>query len=93
MMRTGISSMLLGAVLLTGLLTGCKQGLGERCQIDDDCATDLICSFSGTREVGGYCISTTPTTIPTVDLAGTPPDMTATPPDMTATPPDLRGTD
>ena len=87
--------MLLGAVLLTGLLTGCKQGLGERCQIDDDCGTDLICSLSGTREAGGYCISTTPTANPVkpADMTGTPPDMTATPPDMTATPPDLNGTD
>ena len=93
MMRTGISSMLLGAALLTALLTGCKQNEGERCQIDDDCTGGLYCELIGpTRDVGGYCKSTTPTA---VDLATTakPADLSAQPMDFATTPPDLNGTD
>ncbi len=29
---------------------GCKQGLGDRCQIDDDCESGLVCS-TGTNRV------------------------------------------
>ena len=29
---------------------GCKQGLGDRCQIDEDCESGLICS-TGTNRV------------------------------------------
>ena len=93
MMRTGIPSMLLGAALLTGLLAGCKQNEGERCQIDDDCSGGLYCELIGpTRDVGGYCKSTTSTpvindlSIKPVD--GPPADLTVTPP-----PPDIAGTD
>jgi hypothetical protein len=92
MMRTGIPKMLLGAALLSSVLSlgGCKQNEGERCQIDDDCSTGLICVLIGsTRDVGGYCKSTTPTAI---DLATTPVDM-ATSVDLTTTPPDLLGRD
>lgn len=28
---------------------GCKQGIGERCQIDSDCATGLVCSAATER--------------------------------------------
>ena len=87
--------MLLGAALLTGLLTGCKQNEGERCQIDDDCTTGFYCQLNGlTREAGGYCRSTTPTTPATVDMTTV--DMATKPvpaADMTVTPPDLAGTD
>ena len=34
---------LAGALLLGA---GCKQGLGERCQISDDCSGDLVCSIA-----------------------------------------------
>jgi hypothetical protein len=41
----------LPALVLVGLVTagvlalaGCKQGEGERCQIDDDCASGLVCN-------------------------------------------------
>ncbi|HET9625181.1 MAG TPA: hypothetical protein VFP84_27625 [Kofleriaceae bacterium] len=33
----------LGFTLLV-LGAGCKQGEGERCQVDDDCASGLICN-------------------------------------------------
>lgn len=26
------------------VLAGCKQGEGERCQVDDDCARPLVCN-------------------------------------------------
>ena len=87
--------MLLGAALFmfSGLLAlgGCKQNEGERCQIDDDCNTGLICVLSSTtREAGGYCRGTnTSTTQP--DLATKPNDL-AVPPDM-STPPDLANMD
>ena len=34
------------ALLFAGLAVtaGCKQGEGERCQIDDDCEADLVCN-------------------------------------------------
>lgn len=31
-------------VLLCLLFGACKSGEGERCQIDDDCATPLVCN-------------------------------------------------
>ena len=38
---------ILAALVLTlPLLVGCKQSKGERCQIDDDCESGLICSQS-----------------------------------------------
>lgn len=30
--------------LSAGLMSGCKQKVGERCQIDSDCDTDLVCN-------------------------------------------------
>jgi len=27
-----------------GLLIGCKQGEGQRCQVNDDCDTGLVCN-------------------------------------------------
>lgn len=31
-------------VICVGSLAGCKQGKGERCQVDNDCATPLVCN-------------------------------------------------
>jgi hypothetical protein len=60
---------------MLSLLPACKQGEGERCQINDDCGDNLYCEYSGnTKTMGGYCKSTTATT-PTIDLATTPTDM------------------
>lgn len=87
--------MLLGAALFTGLcaglLSGCKQNEGERCQIDDDCATGLICTLSGTtREAGGYCRGTTSTTTQP-DLATKASDLAVTPADLSVV--DMAGMD
>jgi predicted small secreted protein len=38
--------------LLAPSLTGCKQGAGERCQVDSDCA-DGNCSQAEPRVCGG----------------------------------------
>src|SRR5205814_1106762 len=65
---------------------GCKQGLGDRCQVSDDCGTDdsgvqLICQFRTSTPdpaVGGTCQSGTApmTDMATGDIAMTPADMT-----------------
>lgn len=36
---------------------GCKQGVGERCQVDSDCEDNLICVLpaGGTAQAGGTC--------------------------------------
>ena len=31
-------------VLIALTLVGCKQGLGERCQINDDCTSPYVCN-------------------------------------------------
>jgi hypothetical protein len=38
-------------------LAACGQGVGERCQLDRDCANGLTCVLppNGTREIGGKC--------------------------------------
>jgi hypothetical protein len=45
-------------LLLAGLLGGCKQGEGDRCQLDSDCAENLRCCVQNTqpaRAGGGVC--------------------------------------
>ena len=63
-------------------VAGCKQGLGDRCQTDDDCGSDsngnpLHCSVPATATAaeGGTCTSTTTATqdlamLPGPDLFG-----------------------
>jgi hypothetical protein len=36
---------------------GCAQGQGERCQVQSDCATGLLCILpaGGTPQAGGTC--------------------------------------
>ena len=47
------------ALLLTvpAVLTGCKQGDGERCQVQSDCQDTLICVLppGGSPQTGGVC--------------------------------------
>lgn len=52
--------------VLTVGLAGCKQGEGERCQVNSDCQDDLICVLpvGGTPQSGGLCA-----TVNGVDLA------------------------
>ncbi|HMU39874.1 MAG TPA: hypothetical protein PKE31_12780 [Pseudomonadota bacterium] len=50
---------LFGFVCLLGglsMLASCKQGEGERCQLDEDCTEGLYCELAGnTRAQGGFC--------------------------------------
>jgi hypothetical protein len=73
---------LLGTLLM--LLPACKQGEGERCQINDDCGDNLYCEYSGnTKTMGGYCKSTIAAAT-TLDLSTPPTDQAAAPVDMTS---------
>lgn len=63
---------------LTLALSACKQGEGERCQIDDDCEDGLTCNptgggFSECSGVGGADTDAAPTpdAQPTVDAPPT----------------------
>jgi hypothetical protein len=65
----------LALFLFSGLLaTGCSQQLGDRCQVDSDCASGLYCNLNGgTPAMGGICQGTGTSlnvdlSIPTADL-------------------------
>jgi hypothetical protein len=57
---------LVAAALLGGLVTGCKQGVGERCEITSDCVSGLTCQ-TGSSANNGVCVSPTSTAV--VDAA------------------------
>lgn len=42
------------------VMSGCKQGVGDRCQVNSDCEDDLICVLpvGGTPQSGGVCEAT-----------------------------------
>ena len=43
-------------LLLATLLLGCKQGEGDRCQLDSDCEDDLVCCVDPAHiHEGGIC--------------------------------------
>jgi hypothetical protein len=59
---------------------GCKQGVGERCQVQSDCDDGLLCVLpaGGTPQAGGTCMAPNSGTIfdlamPSTDMAGQPP--------------------
>jgi hypothetical protein len=39
------------------VVVGCKQGLGDRCQVNSDCDDNLLCILpaNGTPQSGGTC--------------------------------------
>ena len=49
--------LIVGAALFT--LAGCKQGAGDRCQVQSDCEDGLLCILpaGGTPQSGGVCQS------------------------------------
>ena len=56
------SLLLFSLLLLTAPLAGCKQGINDRCQIEDDCGTNtdgtqLTCVIptGGSKSEGGTC--------------------------------------
>ncbi len=44
-------------VVPLSLVAGCKQGVGDRCQVTSDCNDGLICVLpaGGTPQAGGTC--------------------------------------
>ena len=70
------------ALALCSFAVGCKQGVGERCQINSDCEEGLICARMGTGGTELFCQE--PGTVPTVDASpvvdsGPPADAGVTP--------------
>ncbi len=68
------------------LAAGCKQGVGDRCQVQSDCDDGLLCVLpaGGTPQAGGTC----QTQGGTGDMAVTNPDLLGNPVnDMTGQPP------
>jgi hypothetical protein len=65
------------------LAAGCKQGVGDRCQVQSDCDDGLLCVLpaGGTPQAGGTCqmqggTSGDMTTATSTDMAGAPADLT-----------------
>jgi len=55
-------------ILAAGLgLAGCKQGLGERCQVTADCDDGLTCSQAEPKTCGGLNEQQIDATIPPMD--------------------------
>ncbi len=76
-----IKRILVGGALAVAIwAVGCKQGRGDRCQVDSDCDTNLICVYPPgppNTSIGGQCQFTLPTQTDaaadrTIDVA--PPD-------------------
>lgn len=73
------------------LASGCKQGVGERCQVQSDCDDGLLCVLpaGGTPQAGGTCQmqgGTGDMSVLSTDMAGTVVDMAGQPPaDLTPT--------
>jgi hypothetical protein len=73
------------------LVAGCKQGVGDRCQVQSDCDDGLLCVLpaGGTPQAGGTCQTQGGTgdmaASTSTDMAGTVPDMTNAPTDLTPT--------
>ncbi len=79
----------LAFVALVFTAAGCKQGIGDRCQVTDDCGTDdtgmqLVCqlkTMNSTNSIaeGGTC---QPAGALLPDMSGEQGDMATMPPDM-----------
>jgi hypothetical protein len=55
--------MLAGGLFCFALATvGCKQGLRDRCQVDDDCEDGLLCFYANSTDtaIGGQCLASPP---------------------------------
>ena len=63
-----------GFALSFALVSGCKQGPGDRCEVDRDCSDGNICSGFSAENAGGICM---PAATSSGD-AGTPTDTGAT---------------
>jgi hypothetical protein len=80
--RSMLSFRLAFALLITLAVAGCKQQLGDRCQVDSDCAGNLFCVVpqAGSEGVsgGGTCQEAADASV--ADSSS--PADTATPPDL-----------
>jgi hypothetical protein len=77
----------LGAAALVASVTfcGCKQQEGDRCEVNSDCVSGLVCNLSS-NPVNGTCqTSATTPTVPAPD-AGIPTDGGAVVPDAAGAP-------
>ncbi len=67
------------ALLVT--VSGCKQGAGDRCNVDSDCGDGLICVRppGGTPQSGGVCQTPGSTTGADMSMpdSGTVPDLSS----------------
>lgn len=43
-MRPLLAALVIAALFALALVASCKQGEGERCQVDDDCEDPLVCA-------------------------------------------------
>src|SRR5262245_343727 len=68
-LRTAASVAALTLLVFSGV--ACKQGLGQRCEIDSDCDDGLTCTVMGTATDpgGGVCVG--PGTTPDASTTGT----------------------
>jgi hypothetical protein len=79
-----------------GLVAGCLQGVGQRCQVQSDCEDGLLCILpaGASPQAGGTCQSTNTaiadlSVATTVDMTGVSTDLAGQPPvDMTQAPND-----
>lgn len=55
-------------------IAGCKQGLGERCQVTADCDDGLTCSQAEPKTCGGLNQQQIDAEIPPMDAMDAPPD-------------------
>ena len=73
------------------LVAGCKQGVGDRCQVQSDCQDNLLCVLpaGGTPQAGGTCQQpggASDMSVTNTDMPGAVQDMTGLPPnDLTPT--------
>lgn len=44
MKRSSLIRLLLACGIVAGAIVSCKQGKGDRCQIDEDCGNNLVCN-------------------------------------------------
>jgi hypothetical protein len=72
-------------VLSAALLAGCKQGNGERCQVDNDCSGGLQCNQAQlVCQTPGDHLSLDVLPVPEVDAPTPPPIDAPTPPPIDA---------
>lgn len=84
-MRSTCTAISLGILLSALLLSACKQGEGDRCNWNDDCADDLVCCVTPENRVqGGVCVLPIQCDLTRTDGGVVAADSTVTQPDSKA---------